>query len=240
MSPLLTYEMSCVFRIHHLPASDPVLLPFLAGKFASLRLSALTVSAPAFSSTFEIESVFTASQWMSRLQRPLLHTFVAVAYAAGTPPELQTIDAGDWIGSATLLGPFTKASFAIPESGGPDVGDDDVESKWQMTAVYNSPIHRGKGIAKMLIQSAMSFASEEGKRRETRMRIMIHPRNVVVKKLYEGLGFVDAGNCTLAEAYLSNGDAEMLPADGGLSDPAKYHVRQGIIMVRVTSSSSQD
>ncbi|KAH7364548.1 hypothetical protein BKA65DRAFT_491588 [Rhexocercosporidium sp. MPI-PUGE-AT-0058] len=229
--------MAYTYRIHHLPASDPTLLPFLAGKFASLRLSALTVSAPAFSSTFEIESIFTSSQWISRLQRPLLHTFVAVAYAANTPSELQTIDAGDWIGSATLLGPFTKDDFAIPESGGPEVGADDVESKWQMTAVYNSPVHRGKGIAKMLIQSAMEFASREGGRRESRVRIMIHPRNVVVKKLYEGLGFVDAGNCTLAEAYLSNGDAEMLPADGGASQPEKYHVRQGIIMMRVVSTS---
>lgn len=228
--------MSYVYKIHHLPASDPVLAPFLAGKFASLRLSALTVSAPAFSSTFEIESVFTASQWISRLRRPLLHTFVAVAYPADTPPELQTIDAGDWIGSATLLGPFTKRAFAIPESGGPEVGEDNVESKWQMTAVYNSPVHRGKGIAKMLVQGAMDFAGEAGRVRDSRVRIMIHPRNVVVKRLYEGLGFVDAGNCTLAEAYLSNGDAEMLPPDGGVSESEKYHVRQGIIMMRVTSS----
>ncbi|KAH9220437.1 hypothetical protein DL95DRAFT_383367 [Leptodontidium sp. 2 PMI_412] len=229
--------MAYTYKIHHLPASDPILLPFLAGKFASLRLSALTVSGPAFSSTFEIESIFTSSQWISRLQRPLLHTFVAVAYAANTPPELQTIDVGDWIGSATLLGPFTKDIFTIPESGGPEVGDDDVESKWQMTAVYNSPLHRGKGIAKMLIQSAMEFASQEVKRKGSRVRIMIHPRNVLVKKLYEGLGFVDAGNCTLAEAYLSNGDAEMLPADGVASDPEKYHVRLGIIMMRVASAS---
>ncbi|KAG4443737.1 hypothetical protein IFR05_000826 [Cadophora sp. M221] len=229
--------MAYTYKIHHLPASDPTLLPFLAGKFASLRLSALTVSAPAFSSTFEIESIFTASQWISRLQRPLLHTFVAVAYAANTPSELQTIDAGDWIGSATLLGPFTKDIFTIPESGGPEEGDDEVESKWQMTAVYNSPLHRGKGIAKMLIQSGIEFASQEGKRRESRVRIMIHPRNLLVKKLYEGLGFVDAGNCTLAEAYVSNDDAEMLPSDGGTSESEKYHVRLGLIMMRVTSES---
>ncbi len=75
------------------------------------------------------------------------------------------------------------------------------------------------------------MAVKKGQR--SRVRIMIHPRNIVVKKLYEGLGFVDAGNCTLAEAYLSNGDAEMLPADGGLSDPEKYHSRQGIIMMKV-------
>lgn len=164
-----------------------------------------------------------------------------------------------------------------------------------MTAVYNSPVHRGKGIANMLIQSAMDFAGKEGERVQCRVRIMIHPSNVAVKRLYEGLGFVDAGNCTLAEAYVSNGDREMLPLDGGgeyyflwscllcgkflfwrdslsrkflskhsvwnpkrglkrigrylkvvkastdfrtVSHPEKYHTRQGIIMMRVTSAAS--
>lgn len=235
--------------------------------------------------------MFTSSQWIARLQRPLLHTFVAVAYAENTPPEQQTIDAGDWIGSATLLGPFTREEYVIEGSGGPSVGGDE-EGKWQMTAVYNSPAHRGRGIAKMLVREAMGFAGANGEGRGCRVRIMIHPRNVVVKKLYEGLGFVDAGKCTckckfcliivrdigsqdkdkspdglktflgtgvfgfgygfrppfyafvlssadyhlVAEAYLSNGDKEMLPEDGGASEPEKYHERQGIIMNRVSTS----
>lgn len=225
---------SYTYKIHHVPTSDDQLLPFLAGKFASLRLSALSVSAGAFSSTFEIESAFISSQWIKRLKRPLVHTFVAVAYGSDTPPEKQTIDAGDWIGSATLLGPFPKDVYELKESGGPVIESDDVETRWQMTAVYNSPAHRGRGIAKMLICGALDFASEQsGKDRSTRVRIMIHPNNVVVKKLYDGLGFVDAGNVTLAEAYFSNGDTELLPADGGASDPEKYHWRGGLIMERL-------
>jgi len=223
--------MSYIYKVHLLPASDPSLLPFLAGKFASLRLSALTVSAPAFSSTFEIESVFTASDWIVRLQRPLVHYLIAVAYAPDTKPEKQTIDAGDWIGSATLIGPISKEAYELSESGGPEIGADDTETRWQMTAVFNAPLHRGKGIAKLLINGALEFAAKEaGRERESRTRIMIHPRNIVVKKLYEGLGFVDAGNCTLAEAYISNGDANMLPLDGGASDPEKYLSRLGIVM----------
>lgn len=124
--------MSYTYKIHDLLATSPT-LPFLAGKFASLRLSALTVSPSSFSSTFEIESAFTAAQWIARLQRSLLHTFVAVAYAPGIPPELQTVDAGDWIGSVTLLGPFSREDFEIAESGGPEVGEDEGESKWQST-----------------------------------------------------------------------------------------------------------
>jgi GNAT superfamily N-acetyltransferase len=226
--------MSYVYKVHILPASDTILLPFLAGKFASLRLSALTISAPAFSSTFEVESAFTASDWIARLQRCSVHYLIAVAYATDTRSEQQTIDTGDWIGSATLIGPITKEAYELPESGGPEVGGDDVETRWQMTAVFNNPLHRGKGIAKMLINGALEFAAKEsGKDRESRTRIMIHPRNIVVKRLYEGLGFVDAGRCTLAEAYRSNGDANMLPSDGGQSDPEKYLVRLGTIMEKV-------
>lgn len=229
--------MSYIYKVHLCPASDPVLLPFLAGKFASLRLSALTVSAPAFSSTFEIESKFTASEWIARLQRPSVHYLIAVAYASDTTPEQHTIDRGDWIGSATLIGPILKETYELPESGGPEIGGDDTETRWQMTAVFNAPQHRGKGLAKVLINGALEFVSKESKGRASRTRIMIHPRNIVVKKLYEGLGFVDAGKCTLAEAYISNGDSNMLPLDGGTSDAEKYLNRLGTIMEKVNTSA---
>ncbi len=64
---------------------------------------------------------------------------------------------------------------------------------------------------------------------------MIHPDNIAVKRPYEGLGFVDAGKCTLAEAYRSNGVTTMLPPDDGVSNPEKYHSRRGIIMECVSS-----
>jgi ribosomal protein S18 acetylase RimI-like enzyme len=226
--------MSYIYKIHHLPTSDPLLLSFLAGKFAALRLSALTVSAAAFSSTFAKESTFTASQWVARLQRPFLHIFIAVAYAPGTKPEGQTIDAGDWIGSATLLGATPKADYELTESGGPEIGEDDVESKWQMAAVYNSPEHRGKGVAKMLIQGALDFAEAAGEGKKTRVRIIIHPDNIVVKRMYDNLGFKAAGLATLVEALLTNKDDDMVPADGGKSNPEKYLRRAPFIMERLT------
>ncbi|TVY20037.1 hypothetical protein LARI1_G002113 [Lachnellula arida] len=228
--------MSYIYKIHHLPTSDPAFLAFLAGKFASLRLTALSVSTAAFSSTFAIESTFTASQWISRLQRPGFHTFIAVAYSPNTKPEQQTIDAGDWVGSATLLGPTPKAVYDLPESGGPEIGGDDVESKWQMLGVYNSPEHRGKGIAKLLINGAIEYAAKEaGVGRQSRVRIMIHQDNILVKQLYDGLGFMDAGHSTLSEALLANGDSALLPADGGASQPEKYHARLPLIMTKVSS-----
>ena len=226
--------MFYIYKIHRLPTSDPVLLSFLAGKFAALRLSALTVSAAAFSSTFAAESVYTAAQWIARLKRPQVHIFIAVAYAPSTQHNEQTIDAGDWVGSATLFGPYPKDKYELTESGGPEIGADDAESKWQMAAVYNDPEHRGKGIAKRLIKEALDFAVAAGEGKKTRVRIMVRPDNIAVKRLYDGLGFVEAGRCTLAEAYMSSGDKEMVPTDGGRSDPEKYWRRVGIVMERLS------
>lgn len=228
------HSMSFIYKAHHLPTSEPTHLVFLAGKYSALRLSALTDSAAAFSSTFEHESSFTPDEWVTRLREGSRHFFIVVAYAANTGPERQTIDGGAWVGSATLLGPFSKEDYVSPESGGPEVGDDGSESKWQMTAVYTSPSHRRKGLANLLIKAVEEFAAREGGQgKRSRIRIMIHPDNIAVKKLYSPLGFKDAGMCTLAEAYLSSGEVESLPQDGGASNPEKYHNRVGFIMEKV-------
>ena len=119
-------------------------------------------------------------------------------------------------------------------AGGPQIGEDDVETKWQMTAVYNSPEHRGKGVAKLLIKASLEFAEAKGEGRKARVRIMIHPDNIVVKKLYDGLGFEEAGRATLSEVYGSNGDEDMIPADGGMSNPHRYLRRAAFIMERLS------
>jgi GNAT superfamily N-acetyltransferase len=190
------------------------------------ELSALSVSASSLSSTFDIESVFTAQEWIERLERPLVNNFIAVAYSSEANPDKQTIYSGHWVGSATLLGPIPKANYELSESGGPEIGEDDFESKWQMTAVYMNPEHRRNGVARMLIKGALDYAAmESGKGKRCRTRIMIHPSNIVVKDLYDGLGFVDAGRCTLAEAFLSTGDEKLLPgknvAFSGLFGPER-------------------
>ena len=56
---------------------------------------------------------------------------------------------------------------------------------------------------------------------------MVKPENTVTVKLYKGLGFVQAGRCTLAEALRANRDAEMIPEDRGKQ---KYNKRTGLIM----------
>lgn len=166
-----------------------------------------------------------------------MHNFVAVAYDPSTPLENQTIETGDWIGCGKLLGPTPKAIYEVLEGGGPEIGSDEEESKWHMTFVYNSPLHRGKGVAKMLIKAAEDFTVNDARstqKSRTRMRVFIAPDNLTARKLYFGLGFQDAGNCTFIEAYNANGDPELAPADGGFGNPERYHSRLGLIMEKVT------
>jgi ribosomal protein S18 acetylase RimI-like enzyme len=227
-----TSELTLVYKVHHLSSSDPD-FEFLAGKYAALRLQALTVSPGAFGSTFEHESAHPPSLWVSRLKRPNVHTFIAVAYPSTFTAEQQTIAAGDFVGSMVMLGPVPRIQYRLPLSNGAEIGSDDVETKWHLTALFNSFEHRRKGIAKMLINSAVDFSTKEGGTR-SRVRLVLHPLNTVVKSLYLPLGFVDAGNCTFTEAVIANGDDHLLPPDGGQSDPERYHTRGGILMEKVT------
>lgn len=105
-----------------------------------------------------------------------------------------------------------------------------------MTAVFNAPEHRGKGIAKLLVLGAMGYVTEMSASKASRLRIMIKPTNALVKTMYSRLGFVDAGKMTLAEAYNANMETDMFPVDGGASNPGKYHSRMGLIMEKITPS----
>jgi len=205
-------------------------LPSLAQKYKSLRLSALTQSPGSFSSTYDMESRFTDEFWQSRLQIPSRETFVCVAHA----PEISAGE-GEWVAQVTLLGPISASSYNLPEPAQqPPVVPDETEEKWQMLSLYTLPTHRGKGIGKMLCREVFSWlktkdvADREQQLKQLRVRIMVKPENTVTVKLYEGLGFVQAGRCTLAEALRANGDAEMVPEDGG---GQKYNERTGLIMV---------
>jgi hypothetical protein len=96
--------MLFVYKIHHVPTSDPILSAFLAGKLASLRLQALTVSPAAFGGEFvlEIFAEMPHKLWIERLQRRDVHTFIAIEYPEGTAKEEQTVDRGNIVGTATL------------------------------------------------------------------------------------------------------------------------------------------
>jgi ribosomal protein S18 acetylase RimI-like enzyme len=204
-------------------------LPKLAQQYKALRLSGLAQSPGSFSSTYAIESLFPDNVWTSRLQLPGRETFICVARTLGASE-----DQGEFVAQVTLLGPIPASSFRLPEESqqGPTAPDDE-EEKWQMLSLYTLPTHQGKGIGKMLCREAFQWLKkkkanvEEQTAKKVCVRIMVRAENTAALKLYEKLGFVDAGRCTLAEALRANGDADMVPRDGG---DQKYNTRSGLIM----------
>jgi len=202
--------------------SDPN-LSALAEKYRELRLSALKESPTSFSSTYETEVAFTKDQWISRLRTPGKETFICT-----TSPQIIAADC-EWVAQVTLLGPIAAQTFRLPESSGqPAVANDDEEEKWQMLSLYTLPSHRGRGVGKDLCREAFRYlTSLERLPKKVRVRIMVKPQNTVTLKMYGGLGFFDAGLCTLEEALRANGDSEFIPA-GPLTE--KYTSRSGIIM----------
>lgn len=137
-----------------------------------------------------------------------------------------------------MLGPTPKDKYEWPLSGGSEIGSDEQETKWHMTGLYNNPNYRRRGLAKMIITAAVDFAIKEGGKR-SRVRLAISPYNTLIKNLYLGLGFLDAGNCTFVEAFIANGAEHLLPADRGQSDPEKYLSRTGIVMEKVTEFTTE-
>jgi hypothetical protein len=53
---------------------------------------------------------------------------------------------GDWVGMATLFGPVSKETYEFPkESGGPEIGSDQDETRWHMTGLYYLQIVAERG-----------------------------------------------------------------------------------------------
>ncbi|KAF7673433.1 hypothetical protein GT037_008756 [Alternaria burnsii] len=153
-----------------------------------------------------------------------------------TPASLAGDEVCEWVGQVTLLGPPVDAPLRhrLPESAQqPPVVPDQEEEKWQMLNLFILPMHRGKGIAKSLCSEVFRWLREHkrayGRPRpeQIRVRVMVKPENIATVKLYEGLGFMHTGKCTLAEALKANGDGKLVPADGG---GPKYRERSGLIM----------
>lgn len=98
-----------------------------------------------------------------------------------------------------------------------------------MLGLFTLPDHRGKGVAKLLCQEALGYLrSYRQQHAAVSVRLMVKRENRVAVKLYQELGFVHAGNCTLAEALTANGDVEFLPED--ISDE-KYSTKTGLVLI---------
>lgn len=202
-----------------------------ATKYKQLRLQALSVAPTSFSSTIEIESSLTDTEWVNRLSEHGRETFICVAIPAqNNISNPQTPDESTWVGQLTLLGPQSPNDFILPkESGQKKPTEEKDQELWQMLSLFTLPDHRGRGLGKKLCQEALSYlASYKDSPREVWVRLMVKPENHATVSLYRGLGFAEAGKCTLAEALVANGDKGLLPED---ISGEKYTSRSGLIMM---------
>ncbi|KAJ5279796.1 hypothetical protein N7478_005168 [Penicillium angulare] len=197
-------------------------------KYRGLRLKALQASPGSFASTYETESALPESEWMSRLTAPGRETFICAATLHHNSPTRS--DTTEWIGQLTLRGPVSAQDFTLPvESGQPVQKLDEEEERWQMLSLFTLSEHRGNGLGTNLCREALDYLQNYQKcPQAVQVRLMVKPENQVTVKLYQRLGFVKAGKCTLAEALIANGDKHLLPSD--LSSP-KWSTRQGLIMI---------
>ncbi|KAF2843010.1 hypothetical protein M501DRAFT_985165 [Patellaria atrata CBS 101060] len=223
----MALDQNVTFSTIRIPKGTPH-IESLAEQFKDFKLTALQASPEAFAAKFEDENLLPTAVWVKRLTTPGHQIFIALATHDAEEDDVTKLLKGSWIGMFTLIGPVPYDEFIWPESGAPLPGSDGTETRWQMTALYTNPDYRGKGIAKKLINTAIDFGQEYsqtlGPGVKTRFRLFVHPNNTVVLKMYEGMGFVDAGKVTLAEAFIAVGEADLIPKD---PDPAVWHLRAG-------------
>ncbi|KAM3559800.1 hypothetical protein ARSEF4850_003956 [Beauveria asiatica] len=196
-----------------------------AQQYRHLRLQSLEASPESFSSTYETEAAFSNDGWIQRLSAPDRETFICVANAAGgqDAPGI-----GDWVGQVTLRGPMSAREFSLPEEAGQLTVNSDNEERWQLLALFLLPAHRGGGRGSRLCREALNrLRRRQPDPRTVHVRLMVKPDNQKIVQMYERLGFVHTGQCTLAEAMRAAGNGHFLPSD--TSDP-KYSNQSGIIM----------
>ena len=242
-------------------SAPPANFSSLIQKYVSLRLQALLTSPHAFGSSHAIESAFTTAEWEKRVWRMGFTALVCVAEPVcdGDGYEQRTTSdglgdlEGEWVGTATLLGPISKASYELPpEAGGPEIGSDEQETRWHMTGLYIAPDHRGSGLAKMIIGFAAAFAKDHtlslyrslpsaGRPKNIRLRLMTRPDNDVMISLCSALGFVNAGRANIVEIFKANGEEALMHlriAELQISQEMMT-MRLGVVMERLDSLDSE-
>ncbi|KGO63843.1 Acyl-CoA N-acyltransferase [Penicillium italicum] len=199
-----------------------------AQKYRDLRLKALKTSPASFSSTYDIEAAFADTDWIDRLTQPDRILFICAA----TPLSLDASspESTQWIGQVTLRGPSSGADFELPvEAGQPPQISDEEEERWQMLGLFTLPEHRGHGLGGKLCQEAINhIRSYRSFPRQVQLRLIVKAGNHITVELYRRLGFTHAGQATLVEALIANGDQDLIPKDLASE---KYSERKGLIMI---------
>jgi GNAT superfamily N-acetyltransferase len=146
--------------------SAPTVRRFAANEwpvYRALRLHALRDAPDAFGSTLAREEAFSDDEWVQRLER-----------AAESPTEFPLIVEDD-------SRPIGLAWARI------DPDDDEVAELYQ---VWVDPLYRGRGVGRLVIDSALDWAHSSGVR-QVLLSVALGPSSAL--EFYRRLGFIEVG-----------------------------------------------
>lgn len=166
-----------------------------------------------------------------------MHIFIVVAHPGDLPESKMDIEKGAWVGMVTQIGPTPKEEYWLPESGCPEPSSDSVETRFHHTGTWIDHAHRGKGLSKLLIRTALDWAESTSFVREriekVRFRAIMGPTNDLSTALYGKFGFERCGRCTISEAMKANGN-EGIPFQGRTDWPEEFlSGREGVVVERL-------
>jgi len=146
--------------------STPTVRRFAANEwrvYRALRLHALRDAPDAFGSTLAREEAFPDEEWVQRIER-----------GAGSPMDFPLIAEDD-------AQPIGLAWVRI------DTQDETVAELYQ---VWVDPMYRGRGVGRLVIDSALDWARSSGVR-QMMLSVALGPSSALA--FYRRLGFVEVG-----------------------------------------------
>lgn len=207
------------YTIYRIPASSPRFSDLVL-KFRDTKLAALEAEPNGFATKHADEVLHPVETWQQRLAAPAT---VLICVANSDESSSVTMEdvllSGEWVGMATIRGSLPYSTFHIPDSGQPVPSDPDLETRWHLCNLYTLQAHRGRGLAKKLVNASIEAARDQtgaldgGDKLKARIRLFCNPEKTFLVTMYKRMGFQEAGMITLKEAFVANGDAELIPED---------------------------
>lgn len=190
------------FSIIHIPRNEDGYQKYLE-EYKALRLFSLKTNPESFHSTYAGELAFADDVWHKRLANPFASTFVAINKS------------GKMVCMTTLTGPLDYGPHELPVLGVPmsclteeEILEEGRSLHYRLNAVFTHPEARRKGVAKSVIETAISYITEHiplSKKEELLFSVIVELGVPEAKSLYEKCGFVETKRIHKHEkAYLTN------------------------------------
>ena len=240
--------ITTTYRIIRIPRASPRLAD-LVTKSRKTRLYALETDPASFLAQHAVESALPLEVWSKRLSNPETTILACVATNDSSNPDDETaLIEEEWVGFAAVRGPMEYDDYyPSPDMNLPVPENPREEARWHVYDLYTLPAHRGRGLAKRLMNSCILTAVEYTKAlsvssspppnplQQARIRLFVNPKNTWVVKMYEGLGFRAAGKVTLDEGFRANALTESIPHNTRETEElmALWHTRFGLAMEQI-------